>query len=78
MCFQKFDNALASQFVPQYVSLIAPADVPGSRLETFVQGIVPFVNEASPQIDVLPVMSTDETVELVEAVGYARYVGAVG
>lgn len=77
MGFQKFDDTLASQLVPQNVGLVASRDMTRARLEALVQGVIPLVDETSPEIDVVPVLVANQTVELLQAVNHARNVRTV-
>lgn len=78
MSFQEFDDTLASQLVPQNVGLVASRDMARTRLEALVQRVIPLVNETPPEVDVVPVMVANQTVELLQAVNHARDVRTVG
>lgn len=77
MGFQEFDDTLASQLVPQNVGLVASRDMARARLEALVQGVIALVDETSPEIDVVPVLVANQTVELLQAVNHARNVRTV-
>lgn len=77
MGFQEFDDTLASQLVPQNVGLVASRDMARAWLETLVQGVIALVDETSPEIDVVPVLVANQTVELLQAINHARNVRTV-
>lgn len=56
---------------------VASADLPGRRLEALVQSVASFVDEALPEVDMLPLIPADQIVELVQLIGDPGNVRAV-